>query len=125
MPENVGSGHMLLKNIYPVLTGKKYPGKFAAAMFFATILLTVFSISAHSAGKTAVELRRIAQAGASLVLDLDKSSYTVVELAQIAASLAKGCTLTIISADSGRLSTSQCLQIASAKPGQIIFWFGR
>lgn len=99
--------------------------KQAAKVFLAVALLVFLAASAFAVGKSAVELRRLAQAGASLVLDLDKTPYTAVELEQIASSLASGCTLTIICADAVRLTTSQCLQIIRARPGQIVFWFGR
>lgn len=115
---------MLMKRI-KILSEKKTCKKIALAALLAMTFLAVSSQPALAGGKSAVELRRLAQAGASLVLDLDKTPYTVVELEQIASSLAKGNTLTIISSDSGRLSTSQCLQLLRARPGQIVFWFGR
>lgn len=67
-------------------------------------------------------LKQITQAGGSLIIDLEKQSYTVSQLLDLASSLKYQSTLTI-KTGKGRLSPVQCAQIASAKPGQIIFWF--
>lgn len=67
-------------------------------------------------------LMQITQAGGSLVLDLDKSRYTVTQLVSLAASLKYQATLTI-KLGSKPLTAVQCAQIAKARPGQVVFWF--
>lgn len=86
-------------------------------------LLYVLLASPCLAGeKTVAELCQIAQAGGSLLVDLDKRLYSTIELATIAATLNHGATLTIKMGDNA-LSVSQCTQITRAKPGQVQFWF--
>ncbi len=77
---------------------------------------------ANAAGKSITELMSITQAGGSLIIDLDKKAYSATELAALAASLKFEATLTIKSA-TGKLSTTQCIQIARARPGHVVFWF--
>lgn len=75
-------------------------------------------------GKSTSELRLIAQAGGSLIVDLSKHSYSASELIAIASSLSHGASLTIrMRQDGSELSATQCAQIARAKPGQVRFWF--
>lgn len=74
------------------------------------------------ADKSLADLRRIAEAGGGFILDLDKKDYTVSELVSLASSLKYQATLTI-KVGGANLSTSQCAQIAKARPGQVVFWF--
>lgn len=67
-------------------------------------------------------LKQITQAGGSLIVDLDKQSYTVSQLLDLASSLKFQATLTIKMGQS-HLSATQCAQIARARPGQVVFWF--
>lgn len=77
-----------------------------------------------AAEKSTSELRLIAQAGGSLIVDLSKHGYSASELIAIASSLSHGASLTIrMRQDGSELSTTQCAQIARAKPGQVRFWF--
>ena len=88
-------------------------------------LTTLLTISAWAGGMSVNELRQIAQAGGSIVVDLEERDYSVTELAVVAAALAHGATLTIRVSDRKRLPVAQCLQIAKTRPGQVCFWFGR
>lgn len=85
--------------------------------------LLSFFLACPSYGAESMQtMRQIAQAGASLVIDLDRNRLSPSELIQLAKSLGPGSTLTIRIGQQ-RLETSHCLQIAKAKPGQVIFWF--
>lgn len=86
------------------------------------LLLLLASPAAAAATKNTQELRQIAQAGGSLIIDLERNSYSVSELRQIALSLNHGATLTIRTG-SKSLSVPECLQIIQARPGQVKFWF--
>ena len=86
------------------------------------LLLLLLASPAIAASKNTQELRQIAQAGGSLIIDLDRSSYSVSELRQIALSLNHGATLTIRTG-SKSLSVPECLQIIQARPGHVRFWF--
>lgn len=88
-------------------------------LVIAWLALFCAHAGAMAATPSAVELKRLAQAGASLVINA--SGYTATELLTIAQALESGCTLTIQNA--GKLNASQCLQIIRAKPGQVIFWY--
>lgn len=104
----------------------KYPSLHAYSVLrLITILLfTVFTLisTCWGAGKTVAELRMIAQAGGSLILDLDKHAYSASELHTIAASLHKEATLTILAGPSA-LSAAECARIAKVAPGRVIFRF--
>lgn len=89
----------------------------------AILLFFLLSIPVWAAENlSVVELQRLAKAGASLIIDLEKTPRTPSELVLIAKSLATGSTLTIRDGK-GRLTVSQCLQIVQARSGQVQFWF--
>ena len=73
--------------------------------------------------KSVSELRQIAQAGGSLIVDMRHRRYTVTELLTIAAGLQPDATLTVRMDRGNELSTAECLQLAQTHPGQIRFWF--
>lgn len=91
-------------------------------LLFCLVVLLVAS-PCMAARKSVSELRLIAQAGASLIVDIDRDNYSVTELVVIASSLSHGATLTIKTQDGSAFSTAQYAQIAKAKPGQVCFWF--
>ncbi|RRD69055.1 MULTISPECIES: hypothetical protein [unclassified Desulfovibrio] len=92
-------------------------------LFLMVPLLCALLTSPCLAGeKNVTELRQIAQAGGSLIVDMDKRRYTVTELINVASALIQGATLTI-KMDDNALTVTQCAQIARAKPGQVRFWF--
>lgn len=62
--------------------------KILAVLFIA--LVCAQPDIARCAVKSAVELRQIAQAGASLIINLENCAYSTAELLQIANSLAAG-----------------------------------
>lgn len=90
----------------------------AAGLIFILLCGTAYAASEPSV----TALMQITQAGGSLVLDLEKHSYTVTQLATLAASLKFQATLTL-KMSSQPLNAAQCIQIAKARPGQVIFWF--
>ena len=69
--------------------------------------------------KTGLDLKSIAQAGGSLVVDAIK--YTALDLKGVASALNKGTTLTIKNAD--KFTALDCKGIAAAAQGQVIFDF--
>ena len=89
----------------------------------AALLLGAFPPQTAAAERLSVaELKLITQAGGALIIDLESQPLTVVQLADLAASLKFQATLTI---KMGRkpLTATQCAQVARARPGQVIFWF--
>lgn len=94
--------------------------KFLVVLFVALVCAQPYM--ARGAVKSAVELRQIAQAGGSLIIELANSGYSMAELLQIAQSLAAGATLTLKIDRAGRYSTAQLLQIVKARPGKITIW---
>ena len=88
-------------------------------------LMFLASISAWAGSMTANELRQIAQAGGSLILDMDEHKYSVTELVSVAKVLSNDATLTIRMGDGQRLTLAQCLQITKARPGRVRFWLVR
>ena len=73
--------------------------------------------------KNLQELRQIASAGGSLIIDLDKTGLSTADLRLLANSLANGATLTIKAAKPDKLPTGLCLHLAKEHPGKVIFWF--
>ncbi len=92
-------------------------------LVFLCLTFLLLASPCPAAEKNVSELRIIAQAGGSLVLDMSKHAYSTSELIAIASSLNHGASLTIRMQGSPELSTAQCAQIARAKPGQVRFWF--
>lgn len=94
------------------------------SIFSLCLIALLLTSPCLAAGKSTSELRLIAQAGGSLVLDMSKHAYSTSELIAIASSLRHGASLTIrMRQDGSELSATQCAQIARAKPGQVRFWF--
>ena len=94
-------------------------------LLLSLCLAALLAVPALAAGGMNVnDLRQIAQAGGSIIVDLDDRAYSVTELAAVAAALAHGATLTVKMDGKVRLSVTQCVQIAKARPGQVTFWFG-
>lgn len=92
--------------------------------FSLCLIALLLATPCLAAEKSTSELRLIAQAGGSLIVDLSKHSYSASELIAIASSLSHGASLTIrMRQDGSELSATQCAQIARAKPGQVRFWF--
>ena len=92
-------------------------------VFFLFIQLAWFFPAKSATAMTVTELLQLTQAGASLELDLRQNSYTSVDLIRLAQSLKFQSTLTIIMPAKGGLTIAQCMQIARARPGQVIFRF--
>lgn len=76
-----------------------------------------------SRAKSTQELRQMAQAGASLIINLDQNKLSISELRFLAQSLNGNATLTIKSEKQDALPTTFCVQLAREHPGKIIFWF--
>ncbi|WP_302737749.1 hypothetical protein [uncultured Desulfovibrio sp.] len=94
------------------------------SIFSLCLIALLLTSPCLAAEKSTSELRLIAQAGGSLIVDLSKHGYSASELIAIASSLSHGTSLTIrMRQDGSELSIAQCAQIARAKPGQVRFWF--
>lgn len=92
-------------------------------MIFILGIWLLAHTTAYGHPMSAPELIRLAQGGASLILDVEDGHWSVPELIRIAQALVRDATLTVKIGKSGKLSTPQCLQISQARPGQVIFWF--
>lgn len=58
-----------------------------------------------------------------MVIDLERKKYSAAELAALASGLKYQATLTIVMAGTRKLTTAECVMIASKRPGQVIFQF--
>ena len=86
------------------------------------LLLPLAAPCMAEGGKSVSELRQLAQAGGSLIVDMRNRRYTVTELLTIAAGLLPEATLTVKMDRGDELSAEECLQLARSHPGQIRFW---
>ena len=92
-------------------------------LFIACLTVLLIAAPCMAGEKSVSELRQIAQAGGSLIVDMRHRPYTLTELLTIAAGLQPDATLTVRMDRGKELSTTECLQLARTHPGQIRFWF--
>lgn len=93
--------------------------------YFAKLLLVaclLLPLSAYAGELSFAELRRIADAGGSIGVNLDARKYSPNELMLIAQSLKHGAILTI-KMKQQHLTANECVRIAHANPGRVRFVF--